>query len=823
MKTPFIASIALLSTLSTLEAQEYYPQNFMPEGTIERLIRSNDTLFGVGNFYMGGYRVGSLISYEGAQRTEISPETPYVDTGDLTEAIPDGNGGWYIAGAGISYQGGNYRGVLHVLADKSVDPDFLLTQDQSFGGLIHSLTLSGNVLYVGGNFQNFPGFNQSHLIAYNTQTNQFINEFNAGFNWQNGQFVNVVQVKNNELIVGGSFGSGQSASCLGRFNRQTGALIHDFNVNAEVRQLHIDADTLYVGGDFSTIAGSPQKGMAKIRLDNNTLMPCANFDGFTGLVNDFEIAGPDIYVAGRYSTVNGQNSPLLTKLNRYNWVTDANFSVTFDLNQIKAIAIQSDQLLIGGVFNQVNGTNRKNLAQVNRLTGVLNAWSPNAEGTIEKIFMHNGNPYVLGNMNQFDRVVRNSFFALKMPDRTVVPMNFNASGFSNSFLDIAKHGNTLFFCGSMANATINGTPVSHLFALNIQTGDVQSIGTFGGLANPFVSRLLIDGNRLYVAGYFTQVNGQERTRLAAFNLNDYSLESWSPELNGSSTVRKMQVVDNKLYIAGNIFRDNPFGEFAIAALSTANGSWQGGLLKQPVPGQNFEGSDFIWFNNALYLAGNHIVNTSPFLQAAVVKLDIAFNLDTQFNGATPLNANGGKSLTLINGVLLVMHMVNNSPHRFLYFHSPLNGDTLSRLEINFSGNQPFTSSSGLPYSYVFDNNLLYIGGNWERVNGNAVSALAIIDGRDETFPDLDTHLPQTPSTALNAQFELFPNPAADYINIHGDEPANWQILDLSGRILMQGHHTAGTQMIPLQTLQSGCYLINISTQNGTRATHKIVH
>lgn len=800
-------------------SQAYYPQNFMPNGPVERLIQSNDTLFGVGNFYMGGYRLGSFISYDGTQRDELDINTPYIDAGTVSEAIPDGNGGWYVAGQSISYNGNSYRGVLHIRADKTVNPNFLLTQDQSYSGWVKALYLHEGILYVGGSFQNFPGFDRSQLIAYNTISNQFVQEFNAGFTFNNQEFVNTIAVKGNELMIGGSF-TNQPANRLARINRQTGTLIHDFNANGEVNQLFLDADTLYVGGNFTSIAGNTQQGMAKIKLSDNTLMNCANFQGFAGLVNDFKIAGPHLYVGGRFSTVNGQNKPSLAKINRYSAALDNDFNVIFDLDQINALAIQGDQLLIGGIFNQVNGEARKNLAQVDRNTGALNTWNSSIEGTVEKMFIYNGNPYILGGMDQMNREIRNSFFALKLPERTIIPMNYSAAGFGNSYRAIAKQGNLLFFGSSMANATINGTPVSHLFALNMQSGEVQSIGSLGGLANPYVDRLLVHDGKLYVGGYFTQVNGQSRNRICAFNLSDYSLADWTPEVGGSTTINKMEVLNNKLYICGSIERANPFGQYVIAALSLTDGSWQGGFLREPAPGQNFTGNDFLFLNNSIYLAGNHIRNVSPFLQAAVIKMSDFFVIDPQFNGATPMNSLGGENITQINGVIVVMQRVNTAIERYLYFHHPLTGDTLSKLGIVIKGFQPFVENTGKPYSYVFDNNMLYIGGNWDRVNGNAVSGLAIIDGREDNWPDLNpTSLDEIPMHQATEWF-IYPNPTSGLMQFHNPfkTPARLDVIDLSGRVCHSEEIQPNLSMVTvhLNRLHDGVYFLVLHGKDGMK-------
>src|SRR5690606_5810076 len=126
-------------------------------------------------------------------------------------------------------------------------------------------------------------------------------------------------------------------------------------------------------------------------------------------------------------------------------------------------------------------------------------------------------------------------------------------------------------------------------------------------------------------------------------------DEWTPAIGNNTSARKLMMKENKLYFSGSITRDNPFGEYSMAAISLIDGSWQGGLLREPVPGQYYFGNDFILLNNSIYLAGGHIRSSSPFLQNAVVKLNEQFELDAGFSGLTPMNSTGGVSLTEING------------------------------------------------------------------------------------------------------------------------------------------------------------------------------
>jgi hypothetical protein len=810
-KVLFIFSIYLtLGCFNIGLSQEYRPQNFAFEiGYVNKLLPSNDTLFGVGNFNQCGYNLGNLISYSGSQREQLDIDMPYIDygAGELLEAIPDGNGGWYLSGSGCLYNGVNYSGVLHVNMDNTVDTDFLLSQMQGNGGVVYAMYLHNGILYVGGRFQQFAGFERSHILAFNTQTNQFVESFDAGFTYNPTHIIQSIVVKDNELIIGGDFSSNQPAAHLGRFDLQTGALVYNYTCNNKVKLVVVDEDTLYVGGDFSSIAGQNQKGMAKIDLTDNSLLFCAQFDGFIGKVDDFKFAGDAIYVAGKFSTIDGQNKPNLAKLNRNSWEIDTNFNVivNFFSTSISCIGIQDDQLLIAGSIFNVNGENRRNLAQVNRNTGALNAWDSSISGNVKKMFTHNDRIVIVGNMHQMNVENCQSFFALKLPERKLIPMNYSTNYSNINYLDVAKSGNTMFFATGTQNVLINSTLVNLLFALNIQTGAVQLVGSFDGVAQPSVNCLLVHEDKLYVSGMFNQVNGVQRNGLAAFNVSDLNLNDWAPQEEYSYQANRMLVKENKLYLSGSVTGPAPLENYAIGALSLNDGSWLGGFLSNPntVDYQAYVGSDFVLHDDHIYLAGRHIRSLDNEEYNAVIKLTEDFQLVADFQGLTPSNSSTGQSITVINGLVAVMQRINNNPDHYLYYHHPLTGDTIGRSETLFNNTA---------HSYCFNNNELYLGGNWLAVNGNTVRGLAILDGGNIPFPGLSAAMqPITPNKNKIKELHVYPNPANDLIYIPAEGACfELHITDFNNRLVLEQTITQ-SQYVNVSQFPSGFYHVTVTS------------
>jgi hypothetical protein len=68
---------------------------------------------------------------------------------------------------------------------------------------------------------------------------------------------------------------------------------------------------------------------------------------------------------------------------------------------------------------------------------------------------------------------------------------------------------------------------------------------------------------------------------------------------------------------------------------------------------------------------------------------------------------------------------------------------------------------------------------------------------------------------------LYPNPAHHQLWIQGVNTAQYRIYGLSGSLLLDGFYN-GQQPIELGTLAPGCYLMQLTQDNGQKSTHKLI-
>ena len=190
------------------------------------------------------------------------------------------------------------------------------------------------------------------------------------------------------VYVGGSFtearpaGSAPGANAVTRtnmlaYNVVTGELISSFapNPNAQVRTITVspDGSRIYVGGDFTNIAGTSRNRIAAFSTSNNQLV--SNFAPNMGYhVFDIAAFGDTVYVGGNFLNVGSTYRGRLAAFSATNgallsWAPDASD------REVRAIEVSPDgtQVAVGGHFETLNGTSTfgRGFAVLDSVTGAI--------------------------------------------------------------------------------------------------------------------------------------------------------------------------------------------------------------------------------------------------------------------------------------------------------------------------------------------------------------------------------------------------------------------------------------------------------------------
>ncbi len=121
----------------------------------------------------------------------------------------------------------------------------------------------------------------------------------------------------------------------------------------------------------------------------------------------------------------------------------------------------------------------------------------------------------------------------------------------------------------VAEGGAGSRPRSHLVAFDVTTGAMTD---FAPAFNQQVRAVAVspDGRRLYVGGDFTEVDGERRSRFAAFDLPGGQLvEELAPQV--SNTVTALAATNDAVYLGGSFGAVGTLGRGGLAALNAVGG------------------------------------------------------------------------------------------------------------------------------------------------------------------------------------------------------------------------------------------------------------
>ncbi|MFJ9337696.1 LamG-like jellyroll fold domain-containing protein [Streptomyces sp. NPDC101733] len=168
---------------------------------------------------------------------------------------------------------------------------------------------------------------------------------------------------------------------------------------ATVRTLAVSKDkkTLYAGGYFGAVNGTPVSSLAAI--DIATCAPKASFHpSFPATVRALAVTDDTLYVAGDFGTVEGSTRERFAAVDAASGALRP-FTANAD-EPGRAIAVSNDgnNVLLGGDFFSVNGSNTHALAVVNATTGaVAKTYSNIPSNSVVKHIAADATGYYTGN------------------------------------------------------------------------------------------------------------------------------------------------------------------------------------------------------------------------------------------------------------------------------------------------------------------------------------------------------------------------------------------------------------------------------------------
>ncbi len=340
-------------------------------------------------------------------------------------------------------------------------------------------------------------------------------------------------ILNGKIYIGGNFTSagGQTRRLVAGWDISTGVL-EAWNPSVagnQVTSMSAATNKIFFSGMFSAVGTSSRNHAAAVNAAGE-LLPwdpnaCNQVNGSASTVHGISATETKVYMIGDFPCVGGQKrmhaaavseSGLLT-----NWAPDIN-------GPVYSFSRTGSTVYIGGNFSSINGASRSGAGAVDT-SGAVTAWNPNPDGRAASIIATPSKIYMAGWFNNVAGTPMKNLAVLN-PTTGALDLTFNA-GLNGAVRTMTLDGNNLFIGGDFDS--VGGETHRYIASINATTAAVNTAfagGTSTGTKTyPFLEAVAVVGDKLFIGGYFGQVNGQTRTYLAALDKTTGALDvNWNP-------------------------------------------------------------------------------------------------------------------------------------------------------------------------------------------------------------------------------------------------------------------------------------------------------
>lgn len=620
----------------------------------------------------------------------------------------------------------------------------------NFGGRVLSLAISGNYLYVGGNFnQTYDGTvtNLNGIARYDIDAKTWSPLPGNGLKDIFGGDARVysLTISGNDLFVGGRFAqtfdnSVTNLKSIARYNLNTntwsafagnglsdsGGTFGGGNVNS----LIISGNDLIVGGFFSQTTNGAVTNLNYIARYNTTTNTWSSFtgNGLTGEVETMTVSGNNLYVGGTFHQTFDGSTTNLWRIARYNLTTNNWSSLTGDGLSGTAYSLTAigDFLYVGGEFSQTqNGatTNLNNIARYNTVTNVWSTLTDNGlNDSVGALAVSGGNLYVGGRFSQtFDgTTLKNAHSIVRYDISTNTWSKIglkNGKALDNQINALAADTSGNIYAGGSFTLAADGTTNLNGIARYNPTTKTWTALANNGL-NGTVNALVISGDNLYVGGIFTATFDGALTNLnniAKYNLTTSTWSSFAG--NGLNSAVYSLAISGDILYAGGAFSMSANGATTnlrrVARYNLTTNAWS-----------SLTGNGLNNLVTSLTISGNNLYTAGYFTQTfdGATNLSYIARYDTATNTWSSLANNGLNSnvgaMTFSEGFLNIRGgNFSATGDNSIALNRIARYDTASNQWSAVTTNAQALASVTETNAAVLSGNELYVGGSFTALGG----------------------------------------------------------------------------------------------------------
>ena len=256
-----------------------------------------------------------------------------------------------------------------------------------------------------------------------------------------------------------------SLSTLSAWSQNVSVIENLPSVNGTVNAIVRDSNTIYVGGNFSSVSGFYDSRGAALNLNDgqpNTIFPKVN-----GTINSCIADGEGgWYIGGNFTKVGDYDRINLAQITKDGIVTD--FFKSRQLNGSVNTMVAQGNLFVGGNFTSI-GPYSGGCAFFDIATGNIIPNFPLVNGIVYKCILDGAGGYFIGgSFTKVGNYTRNNIARINA-DGTVNAWNPDAN---NAVMAMAFNGSTLYVAGRFS--VVGGQQRSGIAALSTTTGTATS-------------------------------------------------------------------------------------------------------------------------------------------------------------------------------------------------------------------------------------------------------------------------------------------------------------------------------------------------------------
>lgn len=564
-------------------------------GEVYDMARGNGLIYVTGNFDYAGKRFvpyGHTLNLTDGQLDGYLP----LPDGPVNSVVSDGTGGWYLGGS-FQHIGDSARsGLAHIDANSQVTSFF---HNKAVDGSINEISLQNNQLYVAGNFKGLYEKNSPYGGAVSPTTGILQPTFRG--NTPDGEVMASINDGSGGWYIGGAFthvGSVARAH-VAHIDANGQVTPWQCDANNNVRSLLLNNGNLYIGGEFTTLAGLNRNYLGMV---NPTTGAVQNWNPSpNGPVYAVTSGSTNIYFGGEFSVFSGQ-----VRNNAAGILASSQQLLPWNPNTdgaVRTMLAADGVVYLGGYFSMINNGGQAYMGAVNETTGNNNVWThPTLNDAVLTIsnmpgvilyggLVTNGCPtcpcqymlqmtaaYGVFSTSNIYTPLFNGIINSVLVDNVVAndlgggTIQYTASVYVGGYFDQVS---SRVISGS-SYSTYNKKKIarfttSYFFVNGNQMGseiELLKDSWVSGASGNNVNTITSNGNSLYIGGQLNWLGANNKNHLMALETQHGEASIWSPQPDNS--VNSMQFIGSTIYISGAFANVSDIARPSIAALNTSN-------------------------------------------------------------------------------------------------------------------------------------------------------------------------------------------------------------------------------------------------------------